>query len=198
MSRSKWPKDKNIGDIYTNPLGVKWKWNGKGWISLKESEVVYLTGPTGPAGATGSFTGSTSSVIFYQFSHGFMDPMDNSEYYIGNISDLPAQTGTSVPSRRVKFLVDGKVNKVSIMTQISGVLGTNENQQFKINNHTTGNFSQITPTYSTTGASMLDVYTLSNPLDVSNGDELEIIWNTPVFATAPTIVRHYINVYVEF
>lgn len=209
-----WPQSPTIGQIYTGPNGNSWRWNGKAWVSLKNTTVVEgPTGPAGPIGPTGSDggfgpTGSSGdvgpsgptgpSILFYQFCHGAMDPLDNTDYYIGNISDLPAQSSSSVPSRRVKFLLTGAINEVSIMTQISGVVGSSENQQFKLNNYTTGSYSVITSTYSNTSASMLDTFVLSSPLTVNDGDELEIIWTTPVYATSPTIVRHYFNVYIEF
>lgn len=212
-----WPQSPYIGQLYTGPNGNTWRWNGKAWASLKNVTVVEgptgPSGPVGPVGPTGSDgpygpTGNNGgigpagptgpSILFYQFSHGPMDPMDNSDYYIGNISDLPAQSGSSVPSRRVKFLINGLVTDVSIMTQISGSIGSNESHQFKISNYTTGSYSVITSTYSNSSVSMLDVYTLSNPLTVNDGDELEIIWTTPVFLTSPTMIRHYFNVYIEF
>lgn len=31
----KWPKRKNIGTTFTNNKGVTWRWNGKGWILVK-------------------------------------------------------------------------------------------------------------------------------------------------------------------
>ena len=209
-----WPQSPSIGQLYTGPNGNTWRWNGKAWVSLKGVTVVEgPTGPAGPLGPTGSQgglgpTGSVGdvgpsgptgpSVLFYQFCHGAMDPMDNTDYYFGNISDLPAQSGLSVPSRRVKFLFNGTINEVTIMTQISGSIGSNESQQFKLNNYTTGSYSVITSTYSNTSVSMLDVFSLDNPLVVNDGDEVEIIWSTPVFVTSPTIVRHYFNVYIEF
>lgn len=209
-----WPQSPFIGQLYSGPNGNTWRWNGKAWASLKNVTIVEgPTGPPGPIGPTGSDgpygpTGSSGdvgpigatgpSILFYQFCHGAMDPIDNTDYYIGNISDLPAQSGVSVPSRRVKFLVNGIINEVSIMTQISGTLGSSENHQFKLSNYTTGSYSIITSTYSNTSASMLDVFTLSNPLTINDGDEVEIVWSTPVFVTSPTIVRHYFNVYIEF
>jgi hypothetical protein len=199
-----WPKPTYVGQLYIGPNGNTWRWNGKAWASLRNIIVVSgptgSSGPQGPPGAQGA-TGSnavSTNVIFYQFSHGPMDPIDTTSYYIGNIFDLPAQSGGSVPSRRVKSLIKGSVNQVSIMTQISGDLGTPEIQEFKLNNFTTGSYSVITSTYSNTESSMLSTYNLSNPLNINEGDELEIIWTTPVFATSPTIIRHYFNVYIEF
>ena len=186
-----WPKDKNIGDIYTNPLGVKWKWNGKGWISLKESEIVYLTGPTGPAGQTGI------NAVTYNFSHSPMDPVDNMLYYIGDIPDSAAQSTNSVASKRIKSLVAGKINKVTIMTQIMGELGSSEHQTFTLKNFTTGEYVVISSNYTHSTNSQLNSYDISD-LSVYKDDELEIIWGVPVFTTSPTLVRHNFNVYIEY
>lgn len=192
MSLTNWPKDKNIGDIYTNPLGVKWKWNGKGWVSLKESDVVYLTGPTGPAGQTGI------NAVTYYFSHSFMDPVDNMSYYIGNIPDAPAQSTNSIASKRVISLVSGQVKKITIMTQIGGDLGSNENQIFTLRNFTKNVSSVIVSEYKNLQNSQLDNFILDTPLDVSIDDELEIIWQVPTFVNSPKLVRHNFNVYVEY
>ncbi len=188
---TKWPKNPSLGDIYVNPFGIKWKWNGKGWVSLRESDVVYLTGPTGPAGNTGV------NIITYQFSHSPMDPVDNMSYYIGNITDSPAQSNTSVASKRVKSLVNGKVVTMSLMTQILGDLGSTESQTFILKNYTKNTQVIIDSNYKHNSNNQLDNYTLDNQLDVSKDDELEIIWQVPVFSVSPTLVRHSFNVYVE-
>ncbi len=187
-----WPKNKNVGDIYVNPQGVKWKWNGKGWVSLKETDVVYLTGPTGPSGNTGI------NAITYQFSHSSMDPIDNGVYYIGNIPDFPAQSNNSIASKRVKSLVTGKIKQVTIMTQILGVLGSDEEQTFTLKNISSGQFIIVTSDYKHFSNNQLDNFELEVSLDVAKDDELEIIWQTPTFVISPTIVRHNFNVYVEY
>ena len=190
MSNTKWPKNPSLGYIYVNPQGVKWKWNGKGWASLKEADVVYLAGPTGPAG-------SSVNNVTYQFSHSIMDPVDNGVYYIGNIPDSPAQSNTSIASRRVKSLVNGKAVSVSLMTQILGEVGSNETQSFILKNYTKNTQVTIIDNYTHTSNSQLGNYQLATSLDVSEGDELEIIWQVGVFSTSPTLVRHGFNVYIE-
>lgn len=187
-----WPKNKNVGDIYVNPKGIKWKWNGKGWVSLKESEIVYLAGPTGPAGTSGPMA------ITYQFSHGSMDPIDNGIYYIGDIPDFPAQSNNSIASKRVKSLVTGEIKQISIMTQILGNLGTNESQIFILKNFTTNESATITSEYKHESNNQLNNYDLQSGLSVSKDDELEIIWQTPTFSTSPTLVRHNFSAYIEY
>jgi hypothetical protein len=197
----KWPQPTYIGQLFiASSNNNTWRWNGKAWVSLRQpmDVIVGPTGPSGPSGPTGSVIGSTSSIIYYQFLHGAMDPLDNMNYYIGNISDLPAQSNSSIASRRVKVLVSGDITQVTIMSQISGAIGSSEYNEFKINNYTTGTYSVITSNYTSDSASKLDNYLLSNTLVVSEGDEVEIIWTTPLFSITPTNIRHYFNVYIEF
>ena len=172
----KWPINKIVGDVYVSPSGSKWRWNGKAWVSMRSADA-----------ATG---------ITYKFSHSPMDPVDNMDYYIGDISDSPAQSSNSIFSKRVKSLVDGKVSQVSLMTQILGELGSGESQTFILKNHTKGTNSVITSEYSHTTNSQLDNFTLSAPLDVSAGDEIYIIWRIAYFAISPIGVRHNFNIYV--
>lgn len=172
----KWPINKNVGDIYVSPSGSKWRWNGKAWVSMRSADA-----------ATG---------ITYKFSHSPMDPVDNMDYYIGDISDSPAQSSNSIFSKRVKSLIDGRVTQVSIMTQILGELGSSEVQTFILKNHTKGTSSEITSQYSHSSNSQLDNFTLSAPMDVSAGDEMYIIWRISYFAVSPIGVRHNFNIYV--
>ena len=172
----KWPINKNVGDIYVSPSGSKWRWNGKAWVSMRSADA-----------ATG---------ITYKFSHSPMDPVDNMDYYIGDISDSPAQSSNSIFSKRVKSLIDGRVSQVSIMTQILGELGSGEAQTFILKNHTKGTSSEITSQYSHSSNSQLDNFTLSAPMDVSAGDEMYIIWRISYFAVSPIGVRHNFNIYV--
>ena len=172
----KWPINKNVGDIYVSPSGSKWRWNGKAWVSMRSADA-----------ATG---------ITYKFSHSPMDPVDNMDYYIGDISDSPAQSSNSIFSKRVKSLIDGRVSQVSIMTQILGELGSGEAQTFILKNHTKGTSSEITSQYSHSSNSQLDNFTLSAPMDVSVGDEMYIIWRISYFAVSPIGVRHNFNIYV--
>ena len=173
----KWPKDKNVGDIYVSPGGSKWKWNGKAWTSIRDAA-------------------DSARGITYKFSHSPMNPVDNMDYYIGDISDSPAQSNNSIFSKRVKSLVDGRVSQISIMTQILGDLGSDDQQTFILKNHTKGTSAVITSNYKHTTNSQLDNFTLDNPLAVSAGDELYIIWRIVYFTISPIGVRHNFNIYV--
>lgn len=181
----KWPKNKNVGDVYTSPTGSKWKWNGKAWTSFREAD----NAPEIPQ--------VTSHGVTYQFSHSPMDPVDNMNYYIGDISDSPAQSNSSISSKRVKSLIDGKVSQVNIMTQILNRLGSSESQTFTLNNHTKGTSATITSDYKNLTNSQLDNFSLETPLDVSSNDELYIVWSVPNFSISPISVRHNFNIYIE-
>ena len=190
----KWPKDKNVGDIYTSPTGSKWKWNGKAWISLRENVIEVVSNSNQGSSEQNSI--SSNIGITYKFSHSPMDPVDNMNYFIGDISDSPAQSGNSISSKRVKSLVSGKVSQVTIMTQVLNKLGSNESQTFTLHNHTSGVFSIITSEYKHSANSQLDNFVLSNPLDISTGDELYIVWGVNTFSVSPIGVRHNFNIYV--
>jgi hypothetical protein len=133
--------------------------------------------------------------VYYQFSHGQVDPLDGVSYFIGNLSDVPPQTSSS-DSRKVKSKYKGTINIVTITTNIAGFLGSDEEQTFRINNITKGTSTLITDSYVNDTANKLDSYDLVVPLEVSVDDELEIEWVTPNFVTSPTSVRHYFNVYL--
>ena len=168
-----WPSNPSVGDIYVNPNGAKWRWNGKGWVSLAVSGTV-------PPGTT---------AITYQFSHSSMDPVDNGVYYIGNISDSPAQSNTSIASKRVKSLSTGYIKNISLMTNILGELGSNESQTFIIKNNTTNVSVTIDSEYKHVSNNQIDSYVLDTPLSVEKDDELEIIWQVPVFSTSPPVLK---------
>ena len=182
----KWPKDKKVGDVYVSPTGSKWKWNGKAWISLRDSINTTTT----------QVIKYQSSGITYQFSHSPMDPVDNMSYYIGGVGDSPAQSNSSTLSKRVKSLIDGEVTQVSIMTQILNQLGSSESQTFTLNNHTKGTSVVITSEYKNIANSQLDNFTLENSLEVSTNDELYIVWVIDQFSVSPIGVRHNFNIYV--
>jgi hypothetical protein len=187
----KWPQNKNIGDVYVSPNGAKWKWNGKAWISLRETIVERVVVET-----VSTVVNQGSNGITYKFSHSPMDPVDNMNYYIGDISDSPAQSNNSTSSKRVKSLIDGKVSQVNIMTQILNNLGSSESQTFTLKNHTKGTSAVITSEYKNLTNSQLDNFVLETPLAVSTNDELYIVWSVGIFLVSPISVRHNFNIYI--
>lgn len=182
-----WPKNPTVGQIYINPNGAKWKWNGKGWASVRESDVIYVSGPTGPSG--NAFT--------YQFAHSFMNPVDDMTYYIGNVADQPAQSYNSVASKRVKILYGGSIKNITISTSVYGELGSGETQSFVLRNYTKSEDRIIVSNYIHATSSQVDSYTITPPLSVSKDDEVEIIWQVPVFETSPENVRHLFNAFFD-
>ena len=173
----KWPINPVLGDIYTNESGSSWKYNGKAWVSIRKT---------------------IPNTINFQFSHSSMDPVDNMSYFIGNIPDSPAQSNSSISSKRIQSSVTGRVTQVSIMTQVLGELGSDESQSFILKNYTKGTSIIISNTYKHISSNQLDAFVLQIPFDISKNDELEIKWQTPTFEISPTIVRHNFNVNIEY
>lgn len=138
-----------------------------------------------------------NSLIMYQFAHSYMNPVDGTAYYMGYSPASPALTNTS-SSARVKSLVTGSAKEVTLATQIMGTIGSTQSQSFTLRNFNTGATSSITSTYMHLANSQNDTFVLSSPLQVSSGDELEIIWETPIFDVNPTLVSHSAIVYIEY
>jgi hypothetical protein len=142
-------------------------------------------------------TPNVDSVIMYQFAHGYMNPADSNNYYIGNNPSQPAQNN-STPSYRIKSVVTGMAKEVTLSTHINGTLGSSQSQTFLLHNVTAGLSSSITSTYKHETNSQNDNFTLSVLLPVNKNDELEIIWQTPTFDIEPTMVSHNFIVYIEY
>ena len=147
-----------------------------------------LSGPTGPTGP---------SIIFYNFSHGQIDPMDSQSYYIGDLTESEPST-ISTKSKMVKSMVDGYIINITIMTYIAGEIGSSEIQKFKIKNTTTNDYRLITDSYRNLSPSQLDNFTLDDRLRINTGDELEIIWENPDYEVSPISVKHNFNAYIIF
>lgn len=173
----KWPKNPLTGDFYVNNRGSKWKYNGKAWVPVREA---------------------VPKILNLQFSHSPMDPVDSGFYLIGNLTDSPAQSNTSISSKRLPSAVTGRVTGVSIMTQIIGELGTDEDQSFILRNHTKSTQVIISNEYKNLEPNQLETYPIGEVFDVVKGDELEIIWQTPIFVIAPTAIRHGFSVNIEY
>lgn len=138
-----------------------------------------------------------TSVLMYQFSHSYMNPMDSTTYYIGNIATSPAQSITSAAGR-VKSVVTGHAKEVTLSTQIMGTLGSTQSQSFILRNYTTGVTCSIVTDYVHNTNSQNDNYVLSTPLYIGKDDEMEILWITPEFSVSPTLVSHNAIVYIEY
>jgi hypothetical protein len=135
---------------------------------------------------------AVESYVIYSFSHLALDPVDFATYYIGNIPTLEP-FGSSTPASRVLMQFTGQITEVSIMSYCQQVLGTGESQTFQIKNVTKGVTRLITNTYSNTQVSQLDNFVLVTPLDVDDGDSVEIIWINPSYAVAHENLIHHFN-----
>jgi len=142
-------------------------------------------------------TPNVDSVIMYQFSHGYMNPIDEATYYIGNNLSQPAQNN-STPSSRIKSMVNGFAKEVTISTHINGTVGGTQSQTFLLQNVTTGSTASITSSYKHATNSQNDNFILTPSLLVEKNDELEIIWQTPTFDVSPTMVSHNFILYIEY
>jgi len=140
---------------------------------------------------------SPSGLTTILFGHDSVSPADSTTYYIGGQFNLGPVTSPS-DGRRLISQITGSITQVSISRTIGGTLGSSETNTFTINNVTQSTSSTITTTGTLDSSSSLVNYVLSSPLPIVNGDKLEIVWTTPVFATNPTTVRQQINVLIQF
>jgi hypothetical protein len=147
-----------------------------------------ITDPTSPG---------KDSVIMYQFAHSYMNPADETTYYIGNSPTAPALTNTNA-STRVKSMVTGQATQVTLATQITGQLGSTQSQSFILSNYTTGITASISASYSHVYNSQNNNFLISPPLHINKDDEMEILWVTPAFDIEPTLVSHSAIVYIEY
>ena len=87
---------------------------------------------------------------------------------------------------------------MTILRFPSGTIGTGESSTFNMVNVTKGTTGLISNAVAMNNANgLLDNYILATPLAVSNGDRIQLTWNTPAWATPPTTVRLMINVKVK-
>lgn len=70
-----WPNNPDIDDVYVNDQGIKWKWNGKGWININLFEISEINSPT--------FSIFSSNTIV----SGHFLPAENALYDLGTSSN---------------------------------------------------------------------------------------------------------------
>ena len=163
-----WPTGPTTGDQYTSPNGKTWIWNGYAW------DAIALT--------------NRDRYVIYDFSHGDLNPVDETVYYIGDLPDMMPTTTNDV-SRRVISQVDGLVVNVSLLVFILGATAGFEESIFKIVNNTTSASEYISTTVIHNTSKMKE-YELVTPLPVSKGDELYVQWETPIWVNEPSMVHH--------
>ena len=168
MAGINWPTSPTTGDQYTSPNGQTWTWNGYAWDAI-------------------AFTNRDRYVI-YDFSHGDINPIDETVYYIGDIPDMIPTTSNEV-SRRVISQVDGTVVNASLLIYVLGATAGTEDSAFKIVNNSTSASEYIT-TSAKHNDTTINEYDLVTPLPVSKGDELYVHWQTPTWVNEPSMVHH--------
>lgn len=133
--------------------------------------------------------------LFFGFDS--VNPLDSTTYYIGNQINLaPVTSGQD--GRRVLSPKTGVIKRVDITQSVGGTLGTSETSTFTINNVTQSTQSTVSTSITYDSSSSINAYNLSSPLNVNDGDKIEIRWTTPAWVTNPTAVRSQMNVYLEY
>jgi hypothetical protein len=135
--------------------------------------------------------------IIYTLGHDSVSPTDNNIYFIGLNFNLTPST-TSNDGRRFITQKTGVVTQLEIMRTVTGTLGSSEVNTFYVNNVTQATQAFVTSSEIFNSTSSLTNYTLSSPLNVTDGDKLEIQWDTPAWLTNPTTVRHTFTMVIEY
>ena len=135
----------------------------------------------------GSWTSSTRDL---SFGHSSISPTGSTTYHIGMVPQLQPTTTDQV-SRRIRSPYRGEITSVSIMWSLT-TNGSSEAVTYQIHNITQATSATVTSSAQLTGDSH-NTYTLGSPLAVSENDDLQIRWVTPVWATKPTSTIHVIT-----
>jgi len=121
-------------------------------------------------------------------------PADNETFYFGTpFNQDPSELNQD--GNRIDIPFTGTITGATIGTAIRGTIGSNENNSFYIRvNNTTDNL--ISSTYK------FDSYNkqqnISNlSIAVTAGDYIEIKWVNPTYATNPSNIRNWINIFVQ-
>jgi hypothetical protein len=138
----------------------------------------------------GSWTASYRDILFHHSTSGAVG--DSLTYHVGFIYEAP--TTTNLVTRRVRSVYRGEIVSVNLVTMIGSTLATGgENVIYEIHNLTQATYSTITNTGQLNSPDQINTYVLSSNLTVSEGDELQFRWITPVFSVNPSSVRHVLT-----
>ena len=138
----------------------------------------------------GSWTASYRDILFHHSTSGAVG--DSVTYHVGFIYEAP--TTTNLVTRRVRSVYRGEIVSVNLVTMVGSTLATGgENVIYEIHNLTQATYSTITNTGQLNSADLINTYVLSSNLPVSEGDELQFRWITPVFSVNPSSVRHVLT-----
>lgn len=170
---TKWPKNKNIGDIYTNNLGVSWRWNGKGWSLLKEPKYPIIEK-------------TPKNIVCYRFNHDFLIKTEESE------QNLLIDDNLTINSKYSGFIRE-------IIVEYA-ILGDhflfNYPQKFILKNITKGQNLEISNNIVYNKKSDSIKYSFLNQ-QIEVDDELEVLWISSNFEK-PIHVQNIVNVYLQY
>jgi hypothetical protein len=165
------PADAELGQIYSEVGSPVYQFNGYAW------NCIGLTATVPP-----------SNFYNYNFSHGSIDPVDSTTYYIGDFPDLqPSSTISN--SFGIVSQVNGVIDSLSHTIAIVGATSdSSEHSIIEIHNITQGSSVTVANEvhHSLSGAQ----YNYTDfSLSVSQDDIIQIRWITPIWIINPTQVR---------
>jgi hypothetical protein len=154
--------------------------------NVTDTEIGYLDGVTS---AIQTQLNSLGATVF--FAHAAHNPADSTSYFIGTMTNVAPLTATNVRAR-IEAPITGTFDRLRATQNMTA--GTTENSVIKLNNKTAGTSVTLSSAYKYDNT--VKLYT-SIGLAVTQGDELEIEINTPIWVTNPTTVTNYFNGYIK-
>ena len=173
MTEIRFPVDPAIGRQHS--FGNKiYTWNGFAWDYMVVSPQ-YIT---------------------QVFSHGPINPTDETEYFFGAVPDDLPFTSYCAPASVVS-LFTGNIESASITSHIGTFSDSSETSTFLLRNETTGEEIEISST-TTHNSETSSMFTFPNVLFVTAGDLLTAKWITPTWSTSnPLQVRNRIEIKIK-
>ena len=132
---------------------------------------------------------SLGATVF--FSHGSTNPADSTTYFVGGLINIIPIT-TSQSRFRIESPITGTFDRLRVVQNMT--IGTTENSVIKLNNKTAG--TSVTLSSAFRYDNVVKLYT-SIGLAVTQGDELELEINTPIWVTKPLVVQQYFYGYIK-
>jgi hypothetical protein len=134
-----------------------------------------------------------------QFSHDSLvaSYAPSTTYYFGNYFSEPATVST--PSRQVRAMASGWATAVGLTIRCVGTT-SGESSTLVLRNVSTSTSTTISSTIKydlTADENQILYFTLTNPLQITKGDILEMRLTTGAWVTNPTGIRHIAQVLVQ-
>jgi hypothetical protein len=134
-----------------------------------------------------------------QFSHDSLagNYAANTTYYFGNYFSEPSTAST--PSRQVRAMASGWATAVGLTIRCVGTT-SGESSTLVLRNLSTSTSTTISSTIKydlTTDENQILYFTLTDPLQITKGDILEMRLTTGAWITGPTGIRHIAQVLVQ-